>query len=89
MTGRCHNVATTGEDSRGVQEPNRAVDGRRTQVHVELGRHQIALAGQLLDGARRCAPHRQMRTERMPQVQSCAVFGVRPLSSALAQIEKP
>ena len=40
---------------------------RGTQVHVALCRRQVRMASQLLDGPRRCALHRQMRTERVPQ----------------------
>ena len=64
---RLQNVSETGADGRGVQQPDCAFHRRGTQVHVPLRRHQIAVSGQLLNGFSRCPPHRQVRTERVPQ----------------------
>ncbi len=36
-------------------------------MHIPLSRHQILVASQLLNGRRRRAAHRQMRTEGVPQ----------------------
>jgi hypothetical protein len=36
-------------------------------VHVALRRRQIRVSGQFLDGPRRGATHRQVRTERVSQ----------------------
>ena len=36
-------------------------------MHVALRRSQVRVPGELLDGARRRAAHRQVRTERVPQ----------------------
>ena len=39
---RCHHVATTREDSGSIEEPNCALDGCRTQVHVPVMFHSVA-----------------------------------------------
>ena len=38
-----------------------------TEMHVPLRGHEILMARKALNRPRRCAPHRQMRTERVPQ----------------------
>jgi hypothetical protein len=50
-----------------VEQPDCVFRCRRTQMHVALRRRQVCVAGQLLDGPRRRALHRQVRTERVPQ----------------------
>ena len=50
-----------------IQQPDRRFERRRTQVHVPLRRRQVLMPGQLLNRPRRRAPHRQVRTERVPQ----------------------
>ena len=50
-----------------VQQPNRILRRGRTQVHVALRGREIRVPRELLDGARRRASHRQVRTERVPQ----------------------
>ena len=50
-----------------LQQPNRRIQGRRTQVHVPLGHRQILVPRQLLNRPGRRPPHRQVRTERVPQ----------------------
>ena len=50
-----------------VEQPDRVFRCRRTQVHVALRRRQVRVSGHLLDGPRRRALHRQVRTERVPQ----------------------
>src|SRR6202023_4327628 len=58
-SGRCHHIATT------IEQLNRGVQGRRTQMHVALGHAQLAMASEFLNRPRRCALHCQMRAERM------------------------
>ena len=41
--------------------------GSRRQVHVALRGAQVGVPCQLLDGHGRCAPHREVRAERVPQ----------------------
>jgi hypothetical protein len=50
-----------------IQQPDRTLDRRGTQVHVPLRRDQILMPGELLNRPRRRAPHREMRAERVPQ----------------------
>ena len=64
---RLHNVSMTGVDSRGLEQPDRAVDRGRAQVHVPLRRAEVHVPGELLDRPRRGAAHRQVRTERVTQ----------------------
>ena len=52
---------------RAVEEPDRRLFCRRTEVHIPLRRQQIGMTGQLLNGSCRCASHGQTRTERMSQ----------------------
>src|SRR5262245_38279756 len=49
------------------RQPNHAVFGRRTEMHVAKSRREIAMAGELLNRLRRGLPHRQMRAERVPK----------------------
>jgi hypothetical protein len=62
----CHHVATSRGDSRGIEQPNSAVDGRWTQVHVPLRRRQVLVPREVLNRPGGSSPHREMRTERMP-----------------------
>jgi hypothetical protein len=50
-----------------AKQSDRVFRCRRTQVHVALGRREVCVSRQLLDGPRRRATHRQVRTERMPK----------------------
>ena len=45
---RCHDVATTGEHLRRLQQPNRAVRRPRTEMHVTLRRRQVGMSRQSL-----------------------------------------
>lgn len=56
-----------GVPGRLLEEPDRGVECGRTEVHVALRHRQILVPGELLNRARRCAPHRQMRAERVPK----------------------
>src|SRR5258705_13764197 len=57
---------STGFRSR-LEQPDRSIERRRTQVHVALRRVEILVSGQFLDRPRRRATHRQMRTERVTE----------------------
>ena len=60
MIRRLHYVSTTGVDSSSIQETDRAIERRGTEVHVPLRRDQILVAGKLLYRPCRRPPHRQM-----------------------------
>jgi len=64
---RLHNVSKIRHGAVTIQQPNGGLDRRRTPVHVPLRRGEIAVARQLLNRRYGRAPHRQMRTERVPQ----------------------
>ena len=46
-------------------------------MHVPLRRHQILMAGELLDRSCRGAAHREVRTERVPQSMYAALAELR------------
>jgi hypothetical protein len=50
-----------------IEQPNRTLQRRRTQVPVALRRPELAMPGELLDGSRGCATHREMRAEGVAQ----------------------
>jgi len=50
-----------------VEQPDRTVESSGTEVHVPLRRREILMARELLNRAGRRAPHREMRTEGVPQ----------------------
>jgi hypothetical protein len=50
-----------------VQQSDRVFRCRRIQVHVPQRRRQVRVRGQFLEGPRRRAVHRQVRTERVPK----------------------
>lgn len=52
---------------RRLQQPDRRIQRSRAEVHVPLRRPEILMAGEFLDGRRRCAAHRQVRTERVAE----------------------
>lgn len=56
---RLHDVSTDLYGIRGFEEPDRAVDRRRTEVHVPQGRAQTAVSSQLLNRPRRRPAHRE------------------------------
>jgi hypothetical protein len=56
-------ISRTPEDARGLQQADRAVDRCGTEVHVPLGRDQILVAREFLNGSGWRAAHRQMGTE--------------------------
>jgi len=64
---RLQNVSKTAGHSRGLEQPNRIVERRGTEVHVPLRRREILMSGQFLNRSCRRAAHRQMRTERVPE----------------------
>ena len=43
-----------------IEEPNRALDCSRAEVHVTLRRREIGMTRQLLNSSSRCALHRQV-----------------------------
>ena len=57
---------------------DRAVNRRRTEVHVSLRRGEIDMSGEFLDRPRGRAVHRQMRTERVPQAVHAALPDLPP-----------
>ena len=74
---RLHNVSKIFRIAPLIEQPNRALDRRRTEVHVPLRRPQVLVAGEFLNRARRRAAHREVRTERMPYVHAL-VHDLRP-----------
>lgn len=56
-----------------VEETHGSLDGRRREVHVPLRGLQIRVPGQLLDGARGGAAHRQVGAERAPLMPAPAL----------------
>jgi hypothetical protein len=48
-----------------VEQPNRRVDGRRTQVRIALRHREALMSDERLDTSRRRALHRQIRAERV------------------------
>lgn len=54
-------------------------------MHVPLRRREIAVTGKLLNGTRRCAPHGQVRAERVPQHVEPHVRKPRPPGRVLHQ----
>jgi hypothetical protein len=61
------NVSKALYGQRLIQQPNCAIERRWTQVHVALRHAQFPVSSELLNRSRRCAAHRQVRTERVPQ----------------------
>ena len=51
-----------------IEQPNRALDRRRTQMHVPLRRPQVLVAGELLNRARRRAEQTAYALLRHPQI---------------------
>ena len=49
------------------QQLNRRIKCCWAQVHVPLRHRKILMPYEFLNGARRCATHRQMRTERVTE----------------------
>ncbi len=43
-----------------IEEPDRPLDRRGTEVHVPLRRGEIHMTGELLNGSCRCAAHREV-----------------------------
>jgi hypothetical protein len=79
--------------SRTIEQPDRSIERRRTQVHVALRRVEILVSGQFLDCTRWRATHCQMRTERVPHYAAHGISGIMPmtglcrLASDTSQIE--
>jgi hypothetical protein len=65
-----------------IEEPDRPLDRRGTEVHVPLRRGEIHVTGELLNGSRRRAARREVRTERVPQSMYVALLKLRPQSPA-------
>jgi hypothetical protein len=65
--GRLPTGSPTLEHSGGIQQADRRVQRRRTEVHVPLRHGQLSMSSQVLNCACGSTPHRQMRTERVPQ----------------------
>ena len=61
------NVSKTLYGRRLIEQSDRTVERRWTEVHVALRHPEFPMSGKLLDGPRRRAPHRQMRAERVTQ----------------------
>jgi hypothetical protein len=66
--------------TRGIPEAssNRIALSNAAGLHVPLRRRQILMTRQLLNRSRRCAAHRQMRTERVPQSMHTVLRNLRP-----------
>jgi len=56
-----------------IEESDRALDRRGTEVHVPLRRDEIHVPSELLNRTRRGPAHREVRTERVPQSMHAAV----------------
>ena len=75
---RCQNISTKIFAIGPIEQPNRALDRRGTEMHVALRRREILVARELLNGSCSRATHRQMRAERVAK-------DVRPLFFRLAR----
>ena len=66
ISRRLYYFSTAAIGSWSVQQPNRRIECRWTEMHVALRRHQILMPREFLNRLRRCPAHRQMRTELSP-----------------------
>src|SRR2546427_3555765 len=55
---RLQHVSKTAADFRGLQQPDRAVERRATEMHVPLRRREIPVPSQFLNRSRRRTAHR-------------------------------
>jgi hypothetical protein len=60
-----------------IEEPDRRLDRRGTEVHVPLRRGEIHVTGELLNRSCRRPAHREVRTERVPQSMYAALRELR------------
>jgi hypothetical protein len=84
LRSRLHYFSTSGRPIRRcrLQKSDRRVDRRGTQVHIALGRPEVLMAGELLDGSHRCSTHRKMRTERVPKNVDARLYVRAPCGSS-------
>ena len=64
---RLHQVSKLLQGQGLIEQPNRTIQRRRTQVHVPLRHAQFPMSGELQNRSWRCSAHRQVRAERVTQ----------------------
>ena len=79
---RLHSVSKTSIGRSLIEQSNRRIERRRTQVHVPLRRAEIAVASELLNRPTWSTPHCPMRIERVPQDMHASVGQVGASSCA-------
>ena len=75
---RLHYFSTVHDRSVSIEQPDRRIQGRGTQMHIALRRGQVLVPRQFLDGPGGSPLHRQVRAERMPQRMDAAPLEPRP-----------
>jgi len=80
ISRRLHYLSTTGQDGRGIQQPNRRIQDDWTQTHLALRRREVAVSGQLPNGPGWGTLHGQVRTERVPKNMHTSIREMSPTS---------
>jgi hypothetical protein len=70
-------VSKTEDGPAVIEQPDCAFNSGWAEVHIALRRAELLMASEFLNRSHRRAPHRQMRTERVPQYMYADIAKIR------------